>query len=97
VTKPLGAFRIDRFIAFYAKPDGASQPRVKSFGQAGKPDNFASKVVCRLARAISIYYATRALLPAKTRVFVDFVVEVFERERLAERFAGAWNESNVGS
>jgi DNA-binding transcriptional LysR family regulator len=40
------------------------------------------------AGAISIYYATRALLPAKTRVFVDFVIEAFERERLAERFAG---------
>ncbi|RKF51094.1 LysR family transcriptional regulator [Paraburkholderia fungorum] len=40
------------------------------------------------AGAISIYYATRALLPAKTRVFVDFVVDAFERERLAERFAG---------
>ena len=40
------------------------------------------------AGAISIYYATRALLPAKTRVFVDFVVEAFERERLAERFPG---------
>ena len=40
------------------------------------------------AGAISIYYATRALLPAKTRVFVDFIVEAFERERLAERFAG---------
>ncbi|WP_297355132.1 LysR family transcriptional regulator [Paraburkholderia sp.] len=41
------------------------------------------------AGAISIYYATRALLPAKTRVFVDFIVEAFERERLAERFAGS--------
>ena len=41
------------------------------------------------AGAISIYYATRALLPAKTRVFVDFVVEAFERERLAEKFAGS--------
>ena len=30
------------------------------------------------AGAISIYYATRALLPAKTRAFVDFVVEAFE-------------------
>ena len=39
------------------------------------------------AGAISIYYATRALLPTKTRVFVDFVVEAFERERLAERSA----------
>ncbi|WP_179403595.1 LysR family transcriptional regulator [Burkholderia guangdongensis] len=37
---------------------------------------------------ISIYYATRTLLPAKTRAFVDFVVDAFERERLAERFAG---------
>ncbi|MDE1010643.1 MAG: LysR substrate-binding domain-containing protein [Paraburkholderia fungorum] len=41
------------------------------------------------AGAISIYYATRALLPAKTRVFVDFIVEAFERQRLAERFAGS--------
>ena len=41
------------------------------------------------AGAISIYYATRALLPAKTRVFIDFIVEAFERERLAERFAGS--------
>ncbi|MFM0337706.1 LysR family transcriptional regulator [Paraburkholderia fungorum] len=41
------------------------------------------------AGSISIYYATRALLPAKTRVFVDFVVDAFERERLAERFAGS--------
>lgn len=41
------------------------------------------------AGAISIYYATRAQLPAKTRVFVDFVVDAFMRERLAERFAGS--------
>ena len=41
------------------------------------------------AGAISIYYATRALLPAKTRVFVDYVVEAFEQQRLAERFAGS--------
>jgi DNA-binding transcriptional LysR family regulator len=41
------------------------------------------------AGPISIYYATRTLLPAKTRVFVDFVVEAFQRQRLAERFAGS--------
>jgi DNA-binding transcriptional LysR family regulator len=41
------------------------------------------------AGAISIYYATRAQLPAKTRAFVGFVVEAFARERLAERFAGS--------
>ncbi|WP_027818646.1 LysR family transcriptional regulator [Paraburkholderia bannensis] len=39
------------------------------------------------AGSISIYYATRALLPAKTRVFIDFVAGAFERGRLAERFA----------
>ena len=41
------------------------------------------------AGAISLYFPSRTLLPAKTRVFVDFVVEVFRRERLAERFAGS--------
>ncbi|MFD1105179.1 LysR family transcriptional regulator [Sphingobium olei] len=41
------------------------------------------------AGAISIYYASRALLPAKTRTFVDWVAEAFKRERLAERFAGS--------
>jgi DNA-binding transcriptional LysR family regulator len=41
------------------------------------------------AGPISIYYATRMLLPGKTRVFVDFVSEAFRRNRLAERFAGS--------
>lgn len=41
------------------------------------------------AGAISIYYPTRTLLPARTRAFVDFVAEAFRRERLAERFAGS--------
>jgi DNA-binding transcriptional LysR family regulator len=38
---------------------------------------------------ISVYYASRVLLPSKTRAFVDFVVEAFKRDRLAERFAGS--------
>ena len=41
------------------------------------------------AGAISLYYASRTLLPAKTRAFVDHVSEAFRRERLAERFAGS--------
>ncbi|HMQ20093.1 MAG TPA: LysR substrate-binding domain-containing protein, partial [Sphingopyxis sp.] len=41
------------------------------------------------AGAISIYYASRALLPGKTRAFIDWVAEAFRRERLAERFAGS--------
>jgi hypothetical protein len=28
-------------------------------------------------------------VPAKTRVFVDFIVDAFRRKRLAERFAGS--------
>jgi DNA-binding transcriptional LysR family regulator len=38
---------------------------------------------------ISIYYASRTLLPSKTRVFVDFVVQAFKRNGLAQRFAGS--------
>ena len=34
------------------------------------------------AGAISLYYASRKLIAAKTRVFVDFVVNAFERKRL---------------
>lgn len=41
------------------------------------------------AGPISLYYASRTLLPAKTRVFIDHVVETFKRDRLAERFAGS--------
>ncbi len=39
------------------------------------------------AGSISIYYPSRALMPAKTRVFIDFIVETFRRARMAERFA----------
>ena len=41
------------------------------------------------AGPISIYYASRRQVPAKTRVFVDFIAEAFRRLRLAERFAGS--------
>lgn len=41
------------------------------------------------AGALSIYFSSRTLLPAKTRVFIDFIVDAFRRERLAERFAGS--------
>jgi DNA-binding transcriptional LysR family regulator len=38
--------------------------------------------------ALFLYYSSRRLLPAKTRVFVDFVVERFRAEGLAAHFAG---------
>lgn len=41
------------------------------------------------AGAISVYFASRTLLPGKTRAFVDWVAEAFKREHLAERFAGS--------
>ncbi|WP_434630023.1 LysR family transcriptional regulator [Pseudomonas sp. Z1-29] len=37
--------------------------------------------------AISLYYPSRTLMPAKTRVFVDFITEHFERQALARRFS----------
>lgn len=39
------------------------------------------------AGPISLYFAGTRLLPAKTRVFVDFVVEQFRAAKLAERFS----------
>lgn len=41
------------------------------------------------AGAISVYYASRTFLPAKTRIFVDWVNAAFKKQRLAERFAGS--------
>ncbi|QND54133.1 LysR family transcriptional regulator [Phyllobacterium sp. 628] len=40
------------------------------------------------AGPVSIYYASRTLLPAKTRVFVDFIAEAFRQGKLAHSFAG---------
>lgn len=41
------------------------------------------------AGVISIYFAAHKLLPTKTRVFVDFVVEKFAAMKWAEQFAAA--------
>ena len=40
------------------------------------------------AGEISIYYASRKLVSPKIRVFVDFVVDAFRQQGLAERFIG---------
>jgi DNA-binding transcriptional LysR family regulator len=42
--------------------------------------------------AISLYYTNRTMLPAKTRVFIDFLTDHFRRHGLAERFAGSVGE-----
>ncbi|KAF1008350.1 MAG: HTH-type transcriptional regulator PgrR [Pseudomonas fluorescens] len=36
---------------------------------------------------ISLYYAEHKLLPGKTRAFVDFILEQFAEQRLAQRFS----------
>lgn len=41
------------------------------------------------AGALSLYYPSRQLMPGKTRSFIDFVVEAFQREDYARRFAGS--------
>lgn len=43
------------------------------------------------AGSISLYYASRTLISAKTRVFVDFVVNAFKSRQLDLRFAGKLN------
>jgi len=43
-------------------------------------------VVCRDA-ALSIYYSSRKLVPAKVRVFVDFMIEEFRAAGHAQRFS----------
>lgn len=40
------------------------------------------------ARPLCVYYPSRRHLPAKTRVFVDFIVEQFRAQGLAEQFRG---------
>lgn len=41
------------------------------------------------AGTISLYYASKTLMPAKTRVFIDFVSEAFRRQGLAERLTAS--------
>lgn len=63
-------------------------PDVLSWIESGELVRLAPKWYAD-AGAISIYYPTRKLLPAKTRVFVDFVTDAFKQKQLARRFAGS--------
>ncbi|MNG11937.1 LysR substrate binding domain protein [compost metagenome] len=40
------------------------------------------------AGTISMYFATRSLMPAKTRAFIDFISEVFDQQQFALQFSG---------
>jgi DNA-binding transcriptional LysR family regulator len=37
---------------------------------------------------IYLYYPNKKLLPLRTRVFIDFVVDTFREQRFTERFDG---------
>ncbi|HEY0906879.1 MAG TPA: LysR family transcriptional regulator, partial [Methylophilus sp.] len=39
------------------------------------------------AGVIALYFAAKKLMPAKTRAFVDFIVETFRAERYAEKWS----------
>ncbi|WP_342051674.1 LysR family transcriptional regulator [Cupriavidus sp. OTU4054] len=49
------------------------------------------------AGMISLYYASRRLLPGKTRAFVDFVIEAFRQQGLAAKFDATAPGSNPTS
>jgi DNA-binding transcriptional LysR family regulator len=36
---------------------------------------------------ISLYFAAKKLMPTKTRVFVDFIVDKFRSQQLAEKWS----------
>jgi DNA-binding transcriptional LysR family regulator len=83
-----GAASLDLGIALIATPDALI------YFERGElirllPDWYAD------IGTISLYYANRTLLPAKTRVFIDFVTEHFRKEKLAERLAGSLGTSNL--
>ena len=64
------------------------EPRATAFGarcaRASRPP-----MVQRRWADLHLFPRLRTLLPAKTRVFVDFVVEALRRDRLTERLAGS--------
>lgn len=76
------AARLGLGVAMLAVPDAS--PELENGSLMRLLPNWYSD-----AGAISLYYPTRTLLPAKTRAFVDLVAEAFKRDRLAERFAGS--------
>jgi DNA-binding transcriptional LysR family regulator len=41
------------------------------------------------AGSLSIYFSAQKLMPAKTRAFVDFVVDEFRKQKYAKRFSAA--------
>ena len=80
----------------FSDPEAIAQAALQGLGVAMLPMPFAyahigSGALVRLlpgwysdAGALSLYYPTRQMLPAKTRVFADFVTERFRAARFAQ-------------
>jgi len=84
-------------LAVLSDPQAVRQAALMGMGVAvlALPDVLALLEQGRLVRllpdwhvdagAISLYYPSRVQLPGKTRAFIDFVVEAFERDGLARK------------
>jgi DNA-binding transcriptional LysR family regulator len=72
----------------------AAVVKAKSFSEAARRLKMRGDLIRLLpdwyadAGAISLYYASRTLISAKTRVFVDLVVKAFRDSRLDVAFSG---------
>ncbi|MBT8768428.1 LysR family transcriptional regulator [Pseudomonas boanensis] len=44
--------------------------------------------------SLVLYFSAQKLLPAKTRAFIDFIVEQFRAQKLAERFSANWRPAS---
>jgi len=84
----------------FSDPEAMAQAALLGLGVALLPMPFAyapigSGALVRLlpgwysdAGPLSLYYPSRTMVPAKTRVFVDFVLEHFRTSRFAQRVDG---------
>ncbi|WP_176059581.1 LysR family transcriptional regulator [Paraburkholderia sp. BCC1876] len=74
------AARLGLGVAMLALPDVVADFEAGTLVRV-LPDWYAD------AGSISIYYASRTLLPAKTRAFADFIVEAFGQRKLARKYS----------
>ncbi|MDB5826762.1 MAG: LysR family transcriptional regulator [Variovorax sp.] len=89
-----------RPIAIFSDPQAMAQAAADGLGVALLPMPFAaplleSGALLRLlpgwyadSGPLSLYYPSKKLLPAKTRAFIDFVVERFRKDGFAKRMDG---------
>jgi len=89
-----------RMRAIFDDPEAMAHAAMQGLGVALLPMAHAAPLLqrgalvrllpgwCADSGALSLYYPNRKLLPSRTRVFVDFIVEAFRRPELQSRFDG---------